>query len=160
MLGIYLQRSWIVDVATATILLPAFIFATPLFRLLGEDKDVAIAAGEISLWFIPFIYYFVFSLTMQMYLQAQLKNSIVGWLCSSSFVLHLLLSWIMVSVLDLGVPGAMIALNISGWSTVIGGFIYIFGGWCPQTWKGFTKAAFVDLIPVVKLSISSGVMLW
>ncbi|KAI3421623.1 Protein DETOXIFICATION (Multidrug and toxic compound extrusion protein) [Psidium guajava] len=159
MLGIYLQRSWIVDAVTATILLPVFIFATPLFRLLGESDEVAAAAGEISLWFIPFLYYFVFSLTTQMYLQAQLKNSIIGWLCCGSFVLHLLLSWIMVSVLKLGVPGAMIALNISGWSTVIGAFIYIFGGWCPQTWKGFTKAAFVDLIPVIKLSISSGVML-
>lgn len=159
MMGIYLQRSWIIDFVTATIFLPLFIFVTPLFQLLGEDEDVAVAAGQISLWFIPYIYSTVFSLTIQMYLQAQMKNLIIGWLCCGSFVLHLLLSWIMVSVLELGVPGAMIALNISIWSIVIGGFIYVFGGWCPQTWTGFTKAAFVDLIPVIKLSISSGVML-
>lgn len=37
--------------------------------------------------------------------------------------------------------------------------MYIFGGWCPNTWKGFTKAAFADMLPLVKLSISSGVMI-
>ncbi|KAL3715608.1 hypothetical protein ACJRO7_007351 [Eucalyptus globulus] len=159
MLGIYLQRSWIVDLVMATILLPLFIWATPLFQLLGEDEDVTAAVGQISLWFIPVVHYYVFLYTTQMYFQSQLKNSIVGWLCTGSFLLHLLLSWIMVSVLDLGVPGAMIALNVSSWSTVIGAFVYIIGGWCPQTWKGFNRAAFADLIPMIKLSLSSGVML-
>ncbi|KAJ0851752.1 hypothetical protein HanRHA438_Chr14g0630541 [Helianthus annuus] len=48
---------------------------------------------------------------------------------------------------------------ISSWSLVIGEFIYIFRGWCPNSWKGFTFAAFKDLMPLVKLSVSSGVML-
>uniref|UniRef100_A0A251SE28 Uncharacterized protein n=1 Tax=Helianthus annuus TaxID=4232 RepID=A0A251SE28_HELAN len=42
---------------------------------------------------------------------------------------------------------------------IIEEFIYIFGGWCPNSWKGFTVAAFKDLVPVIKLSISSGIML-
>ncbi|CAK7337221.1 unnamed protein product [Dovyalis caffra] len=49
MMGIYLQRSWIVDGVAATILLPLVIFATPIFRLLGQEDDVAIASGNISL---------------------------------------------------------------------------------------------------------------
>ncbi|MFS7942466.1 hypothetical protein Hanom_Chr06g00488731 [Helianthus anomalus] len=52
----------------------------------------------------------------------------------------------------------MILLSMSSWSLVIAEFIYIFGGWCPYSWKGFTVAAFKDLVPVVKLSIYSGVM--
>ncbi|GFP99580.1 mitotic checkpoint protein bub3.3 [Phtheirospermum japonicum] len=51
--------------------------------------------------------------------------------------------------------GAMGALFISSWFVVFGEFVYIFGGWCPDTWKGFTLAAMKDLLPVVKLSISS-----
>lgn len=160
MMGIYLQRSWIVDAVTATIMVPLFIFATPLFRLLGEDEAIAVASEEISLWFIPIFYSFVFNFTIQMYLQAQLKNSIIGWLSAFSFILHILLSWIFVSILDLGVAGAMGAFNISSWLPIAGEFVYIFGGWCPNTWKGFSTAAFIDLWPVVKLSISSGVMLW
>ncbi|KAL3570336.1 hypothetical protein D5086_027585 [Populus alba] len=159
MMGIYLQRSWIVDGAAATILLPLVIFAAPIFRLLGQEEDVAIAAGNMSPWFIPYVYYLVFSLTIQMYLQAQLKNKVVGWFSAISFVLHILLSWIFVNKLELGTAGAMGALTISTWSLVIGLLVYIFGGWCPNTWKGFTKAAFADILPVVKLSISSGFMI-
>jgi len=94
-----------------------------------------------------------------MFLQAQLKNLIVGCLSDSSFVIHLLLSWIFVEILDLEVAGAMGAYCISSWLMVFGEYVYVFGGWCPDTWKGFTKAAFYDILPVIKLSISSGVML-
>uniref|UniRef100_A0A5B6YQN2 Protein DETOXIFICATION n=1 Tax=Davidia involucrata TaxID=16924 RepID=A0A5B6YQN2_DAVIN len=159
MMGIYLQRSWIVDFITAIIFLPLFIFATPIFKLLGETDAIAIASENISLWFIPFAFSFVFALTIQMYLQAQLKNMIVGWLSTFSFVLHLILSWTFVSKLNWGVSGAMAALNISSWLMIFGEFVYVFGGWCPQSWKGFTIAAFKDIFPVVKLSISSGLMI-
>jgi MATE family multidrug resistance protein len=160
MMGIYLQRSWIVDVTTATIMIPLFVFTTPLFRLFGEDEEIAVESGPIALWMIGIIYSYVFALTMQMFLQAQLKNMIVGCLSASSFVIHLLLSWVFVEILDLEVAGAMGAYCISSWLMVFGEYAYVFGGWCPDTWKGFTKAAFYDILPVIKLSISSGVMLW
>ncbi|XP_075499111.1 protein DETOXIFICATION 24-like, partial [Primulina tabacum] len=38
-------------------------------------------------------------------------------------------------------------------------FIYIFGGGCGDSWKGFNVAALKDIFPVVKLSISSGLMI-
>lgn len=159
MMGIYLQRSWIINLATGIILLPAFIFAADIFKLLGEQTDIANRAGYISLWFIGILYFFVFSLTIQKYLQAQLKNMIVGWLSAVAFVVHVALSWIFVSKLNLGIPGAMSAMIIASWFIVIGEFVYLFGGWCPNTWKGFSSAAFADLYPVLKLSISSGVMI-
>ncbi|KAL9423073.1 hypothetical protein AB3S75_035210 [Citrus x aurantiifolia] len=159
MMGIYLQRSWIINLATGTILLPAFIFAADIFKLLGEQTDIANRAGDISLWFIGILYFFVFSLTIQKYLQAQLKNMIVGWLSAVAFVVHVALSWIFVSKLNLGIPGAMSAMIIASWFIVIGQFVFLFGGWCPNTWKGFSSAAFADLYPVLKLSISSGVMI-
>lgn len=160
MMGIYLQRSWIVDLFTLTVLLPIFIFGTQVYRLLGEDEAIAQSGGYISLWFIPFIYNFVFSLTIQMFLQAQLKNMVIACLSIFQFGLHIPLSWLLVTKLGYGIPGAMIALSASSWFLVIGEFIYIFGGWCPLSWKGFTVAAFKDLFPVIKLSISSGVMVW
>ncbi|XVF42752.1 hypothetical protein PTKIN_Ptkin01aG0389400 [Pterospermum kingtungense] len=159
MMGIYLQRSWIVDGVTATILAPLFIFATPILRLLRQEEELAVAAGPISLWFLPMIYSFVLSMTLSMFLQAQLKNLIVGWLSTAAFVLDMLLSWLFVYKFNWGVNGAMAAMNISGWAMVIGQLVYVLGGWCPDTWKGFSKAAFFDLLPVVKLSISSGVMI-
>ncbi|KAG7960284.1 hypothetical protein I3843_10G115900 [Carya illinoinensis] len=159
MLGIYLQRSWVINITVATILVPIFIFSTPIFKLLGENEDVAEVAGYISLWFIPVLYYFPFAFSIQKYLQTQLKNTIVGWLSALTFALHVLLSWIFVSKLHFGIPGAMGAIIISYYVVLIGLFVYVFGGWCSKTWRGFTSVAFRDLLPVVKLSISSGVML-
>ncbi|KAJ0013915.1 hypothetical protein Pint_20801 [Pistacia integerrima] len=160
MMGIYLQRSWIVSTSAATIFVPVFIFATQIFKLLGEEDDIATEAGIISLWFIPVLYSTVFSSTMQMFLQAQLNNFVIIWLTVATFAIHVLLSWILVYLLNYGIPGAMVAMNISFWLLVFGEFVYILGGWCPDAWRGFTKAAFSNLLPVIKLSISSGVMIW
>lgn len=160
MLGIYLQRSWIITLVTASLLVPVYVFITPIFKLLGEEEGIADAAGYIALWFIPTIYSYVFNLTIQKYLQSQLKNTIIGWLSSISLVIHIALSWLFVNVFEWGIPGAMSAMIISSWLVVIGEFVYIFGLWTPNTWKGFTMAAFTDLWPVIKLSISSGVMIW
>ncbi|CAA3023121.1 DETOXIFICATION 24-like [Olea europaea subsp. europaea] len=158
MMGIFLQRSWFVDLITLTILLPVFLLATPIFRLLGEEETIAKSAGFISMWFIPFVYSLFFSLTIQMYLQAQQKNMVTAWLSSIQFIIHIPLSWLFVYKLNWGTSGAMGALCVSSWFLVIGEFVYIFGGWCTETWNGFTIAAFKDVLPMVKLSISSGVM--
>uniref|UniRef100_A0A7N0VN44 Uncharacterized protein n=1 Tax=Kalanchoe fedtschenkoi TaxID=63787 RepID=A0A7N0VN44_KALFE len=159
MLGVYLQRSWIINLAIGTILLPLYLFTTPIYLLLGQDEAIAERAGVVSLWFIPFLFQGCLSTNTQMFLQAQMRNRIVGWLSLASLAVHVLLSWIFVYKLNLGVPGAMVAFNISYWMIVVGQFVYIFGGWCPGTWTGFTTAAFTDLWPVLKLSVSSGVML-
>ncbi|KAG6421266.1 hypothetical protein SASPL_117816 [Salvia splendens] len=140
-------------------LLPLFVFATPIFLALGEDEAIAASAGYISMWFIPFVYSTVFALTMQMYLQAQQKNTVVAWLSAAQLAVHVPLSWLLVTVMDLGVAGAMCALCVSSWLVIVGEFVYIFGGWCHHPWTGFTMVAFHDIIPAVKLSVSSSVML-
>ncbi|KAI4330577.1 hypothetical protein MLD38_028854 [Melastoma candidum] len=53
MLGIYLQRSPVVNLIVATALLPMFPFARPIFALLGEDDDIVEAVCYIAPWFIP-----------------------------------------------------------------------------------------------------------
>ncbi|KAL7138214.1 hypothetical protein ABFS83_10G148700 [Erythranthe nasuta] len=159
MMGIFLQRSWLVDFVTLTILLPLFIFGTSIFKLLGQETAIAESAGYMSLRFIPYCYATVFSLTIQMYLQAQQKNLIIAYLAILQIAIHVPMSWVFVYVMEWGVGGAMAALCISPWIAVFGEFIYIFGGWCPHSWKGFTMAAFKDVFPVVKLSLASGLML-
>ncbi|KAJ4830586.1 hypothetical protein Tsubulata_004754 [Turnera subulata] len=159
MMGVYLQRSLLINLGTATILLPIFVFAGKIFIVLGQDASIANVAGYLSLWFIPIMYFLALHVTIQKYLQAQLKNMIIGWLFAISFGIHVLLSWIFVSKLNMGIPGAMAAMILSNWFVLIGECVYVFGGWCPHTWKGFTWSAFSDLLPVLRLSISSGVML-
>jgi len=95
-----------------------------------------------------------------MYLQAQMRNAIVGVLSTLSLALDLVVTWWCVSVMGMGIGGALLGLNVGSWAMVLAEFVYIFGGWCPFTWTGFSIAAFVDLIPMLKLSISSGFMIW
>ncbi|XP_058078285.1 protein DETOXIFICATION 20-like [Magnolia sinica] len=159
MMGIYLQRSWIILTIAAIIILPLYIWAAPILRLVGESDELSEMAGQIALWFIPIVFYFMFSATLQFYLQAQLKNSIIAWLSSASFMIHVALSWIFVIKLGWGIPGAMGSMIVACWVSIIGEFIYVFGGWCPLTWRGFSKSAFSELWSMAWLSVSSGVMM-
>ncbi|MFQ6646637.1 hypothetical protein Gotur_018891 [Gossypium turneri] len=48
MLGIYLQRSWLLLFLTTSCLLPLFIFTTKILIALGQDEKIAIVAGYIA----------------------------------------------------------------------------------------------------------------
>ncbi|XP_058107628.1 protein DETOXIFICATION 21-like [Magnolia sinica] len=159
MLGVYLQRSWIVELVCTFVLLPIFIFTAPLLRLLGQEAEIASVAGTISLWFIPIIFSYIFSFTLQMYLQAQSKNIIIAYLAALTLSLHIFLSWLMAVKLEWGIPGVMLSMILASWIPIIGQMGFVIWGGCPDTWTGFSMLAFKDLCPVIKLSLSSGVML-
>ncbi|XP_077248890.1 protein DETOXIFICATION 20-like [Tasmannia lanceolata] len=159
MLGIYLQRSWLVEFVISLPLIFLFIFAAPILKLLGQSEEIALVANTISLWYIPIFISFIFSFTLQMYLQAQSKNMIITWLAALSLVLDAFCSWVLAKKMELGVSGVMISMIFASWIPIIGQLIFVFSGGCPQTWTGFSMLAFADLWPVVKLSVSSGVML-
>ncbi|GFP90852.1 protein transparent testa 12, partial [Phtheirospermum japonicum] len=105
MLGVYLQRSWIVLFLCCLIMLPALIFAAPVLKLLGQPDDVAELSGVVSLCFIPLHFSFAFQFPLQRFLQSQLKNSIIAWVNLGALLVHVILSWLVVYRLRLGVVG-------------------------------------------------------
>lgn len=113
MLGIYLQRSWIVLLCCAVLLLPIYLFTTPLLIFLGQDSKIAAMAGTISLWYIPVMISNVGNFTLQMYLQAQSKNMIVTYLAMLNLGLHLFLSWLLTVQFYLGLAGVMGSMVIA-----------------------------------------------
>ena len=160
MLGVYLQRSWLILLMCSIVLTPVFIFTTPILIALGQDQAIAEVAGTISLWLIPVIFSFILSFTCQMFLQAQSKNIIIAYLAAFTLVIHVFLSWLLTVKYKFGLSGAMVSTILAFWIPNIGQLVYIFGGWCSETWKGFSMLAFKDLWPIIKLSLSSGVMAW
>ncbi|CAL5185620.1 unnamed protein product [Lathyrus oleraceus] len=158
MLGVYLQRSWIVLFLTTILLLPLFIFTAPILEALGQDKIIAEMAGKFSLWSIGLTFAMIVSFTCQTFLQAQSKNVIIAYLAAFSVVVHLLLSWLLTIKLGFGITGAMISLLLSSWLPNIGQLIFIMTK-CHDTWKGFSLLAFKDLWPTAKLSLSAGIMM-
>ncbi|XP_058079490.1 protein DETOXIFICATION 21-like [Magnolia sinica] len=159
MLGIYLQRSWIVLFSVTIILLPLFIFTAPILRLLGQADDISAMAGTIALMLIPIIFTFIFSFTLQMYLQAQSKNIIIAYLAVIQLAIHIFLSWLMVVKLRWGVVGIMVSIFLSDCIPIVGMVGYICFGGCPDTWQGLSIEALKNLWPIIKLSLSSGAML-
>ncbi|KAF5749139.1 MATE efflux family protein [Tripterygium wilfordii] len=159
MLGIYLQRSWIVLSLTAIFVLPIFIFTTPILKFLGQEEGIAEVAGSISLWLIPVVFSYIVSYTCQMFLQAQSKNMIIAYLAAFSILIHILLSWLLTVKFKLGLSGALLSTILAYWIPNVGQLLFIVCGGCRETWKGFSSLAFKDLWPVVKLSLSAGAML-
>ncbi|KAL3838628.1 hypothetical protein ACJIZ3_023219 [Penstemon smallii] len=159
MLGVYMQRSWIVLFGTCIILLPIYIFATPILKLLGQPDDVAELSGYLALCIIPVHFGFAFVFPLQRFLQCQLKNAVNATAAFVSLAVHIGVSYWFVYGLKLGVVGAAVALNISWWVFILGMFLFTVCGGCPETWKGFSMEAFTGLWDFLKISASSGVML-
>ncbi|XP_058786335.1 protein DETOXIFICATION 27-like [Vicia villosa] len=159
MLGIYLQRSWIVLFVCCFLLLPFYVFATPFLKLIGQPDDVAEWSGIVAIWLIPLHFSFAFQLPLQRFLQCQLKTSVIAWVALLGLVVNVVTSWLLVYVWDFGLIGAAISLDISWWVLVFGMFGYTVWGGCPLTWNGFSMEAFSGLWDFFKLSFASGVML-
>ncbi|CAL5337440.1 unnamed protein product [Camellia sinensis] len=60
MLGIYMQCSWVVLFLRSILLLPLFVFPTPILKLTGQSAVVAELAGVVALWLIPMHLSFAF----------------------------------------------------------------------------------------------------
>ncbi|KAI3689200.1 hypothetical protein L2E82_47151 [Cichorium intybus] len=159
MIGIYMQRSWIVLLFCCIITLPLYIYATPILKLLGQSDEVAELSGLAAIWLIPQHFSFAFLFPVQRFLQSQLKAPILAWVSLVILVIHILVSWLFTSVFEFGIVGTVVALDISWWLNFVGLFAYTIFGGCPLTWNGFSMEAFSGLWEFVKLSVASGVML-
>ncbi|KAF9609082.1 hypothetical protein IFM89_012647 [Coptis chinensis] len=159
MLGVYMQRSWIVLFLCSVLLLPMYIFATPVLKFLGQPDDVAEQSGIVAMWMIPLHFSFAFQFPLQRFLQSQLKTGIIAWVSLISFIVHVFVTWLFVYKLQYGIIGTAITLNFSWWVLVFGMFAYTVCGGCPLSWTGFSSQAFSGLGEFLKLSAASGVML-
>ncbi|XP_059643325.1 protein DETOXIFICATION 27-like [Cornus florida] len=159
MLGVYMQRSWIVLFMCCVLLLPLYLFASPILKLLGQPEDIAELSGVVAFWLVPLHFSFAFQFPLQRFFQSQLKNGVIAWVNLVALLVHIFVSWLFVYCLKLGVVGTAITLNFSWWVVVLGMFGYTVWGGCPRTWTGFSFEAFSGIWDFVKISAASGVML-
>ncbi|CAK9175973.1 unnamed protein product [Ilex paraguariensis] len=159
MLGVYMQRSWVILNSTAFILMFFYIFATPLLKLIGQTEEISNAAGQLAVWMIPQLYAYAVNFPIAKFLQAQSKIMAMAWISAVGFVLHTFFSWLLMLKLGLGLGGGAVVLNASWWFIVLAQMVYIFSGTCGRAWSGFSWKAFHNLWGFVKLSLASAVML-
>ncbi|KAJ8541336.1 hypothetical protein K7X08_002152 [Anisodus acutangulus] len=142
LLGVYLQRSWVVLFISSLVLLPLFVFAEPILELLGQPDEVAKLTGKIAIWLIPMHLSFPFQFTLLRFLQCQLKTAVIAWVSGGTLALHVVLCWIFLYKLGFGIVGTALILDFSWWISVLGFLAYIVFGGCPHSWTGFSRQAF------------------
>ncbi|CAN6879777.1 unnamed protein product [Brassica oleracea] len=158
MLGVYMQRSWIILFVSCIFLLPIYIFATPVLRLLGQAEEIAVAAGEFTLLTIPQLFSMAFTFPTSKFLQAQSKVIAIAWIGFVALIMHVAMLWLFIVVFGWGTNGAALAFSITNWGTAISQIVYVIG-WCNEGWTGLTWLAFKEIWAFVRLSIASAVML-
>ena len=160
MLGIYMQRSWVILVTTALLLSLLYIFAAPLLKLIGQTEEISEAAGVFAIYMIPQLFAYAMNFPIAKFLQSQSKIMVMALIAAVVLVLHTLFSWLLMLKLGWGLVGAAIVLDASWCSIVIAQLLYIFSGACGRAWSGFSLKAFQNLWGFVKLSLASAVMMW
>jgi MATE family multidrug resistance protein len=137
---------------------PFFVFAEPLLLAIGQDAAVAHEAARFALYILPGAFSFAINFPTAKFLQAQSKVLVLAWIGVAGIGFHVALTYLVVTVLGWGTPGAAAAYDISLWAIALGQAAYIIG-WCKDGWRGWSMAAFNDMWAFVKLSIASAVML-
>ncbi|CAA6666521.1 unnamed protein product [Spirodela intermedia] len=94
MLGIYLQRSWIILIFSCFIL-------CPIYR-----DDIAELAGRFALWITPQMFANAINFPVQKFLQAQRKVTVLAWIGFIGLVAHVITLWVFLFVLDWRLFGA------------------------------------------------------
>ncbi|CAM8890154.1 unnamed protein product [Rhodiola kirilowii] len=158
LLGVYMQRSWIILTATCFVILPLYIYATPVLKLLGQRHDIAEMAGHFSIQTIPQMFSLAINFPTQKFLQAQSKVAVLAYVGIGALLFHVFILWIFVVVMKWGMAGAAAAYNLSAWVIAIAQVIYVVN-WCKDGWKGLSWLAFKEIWAFVRLSIASAVML-
>ncbi|KAM1471592.1 hypothetical protein FF1_041965 [Malus domestica] len=158
MLGIYLQRSWIILFVTTLFILPIYIFAAPILKLLGQEDDIANLAGKFTLQIIPQLFSLAINFPAQKFLQAQRKVKMLAWIAMLALVIHIGMIALFMYVFNWGTLGAAVSFNITRWAIAIAQVVYIMG-WCKEGWTGFSWMALNEMWAFVRLSLASAAML-
>ncbi|XP_042507457.1 protein DETOXIFICATION 33-like isoform X2 [Macadamia integrifolia] len=159
MLGIYMQRSWVILFVTSLILVPVYVFSSSILKLFGQTDEIAEITGKFAIWMLPQLFAYALNFPIQKFLQAQGKFFVMAFVAGVVLVIHVVLSWLLILKLGWGLVGAAVSLNLSWWLVVIGQLAYIFIWKSDGAWTGFSFQAFKDLFGFVKLSLASAVML-
>ncbi|MQM12020.1 hypothetical protein Taro_044931 [Colocasia esculenta] len=160
MLGVYLQRSTILLMATSVPLTVVYAFCRPILLALGESPSIAKAASIFVYGLIPQLFAYAANFPIQKFMQAQSIVAPSAYISAATLPVHLLLSWLAVYKLGMGLLGASLMLSLSWWIVVGAQYVYIVTSErCRRTWRGFTIQAFSGLPEFLKLSTASAVML-
>ncbi|XP_061342814.1 protein DETOXIFICATION 41-like [Gastrolobium bilobum] len=159
-MSIILQRAIILHSGAAVILTFLYWYSGSILKAIGQSESIAERGQVFARGLILQLYAFAICCPMQRFLQAQNIVNPLAYMSVGVFLLHVLLSWLVVYVLGYGLLGAALTLSFSWWLLVLlNGLYIILSPRCKETWTGFTIKAFQGIWPYFKLTVASAVML-
>ncbi|XP_062020333.1 protein DETOXIFICATION 41-like [Rosa rugosa] len=159
-MGIICQRAIVLHLGAAVLLTFLYWWSGPLLVAMGQSESIAEQGQIFARGLIPQLYAFAINCPQQRFLQAQNIVNPLAYMSIGVFLLHTLLTWVVVYVVDYGLIGAALTLSFSWYLLVITNGIYILvSPNCKETWTGFSWKAFSGMWPYFKLTIASAVML-
>lgn len=160
-MGIICQRAVVLHLGAAVMLTFVYWYSGPILKGIGQSDSIAEQGQVFARGLIPQLYAFALSCPMQRFLQAQNIVNPLAYMSVGVFLLHILLTWLAVYVLNYSLLGAALTLSLSWWFLVITNALYILlSPNCRHTWTGFSIKAFQGIWPYFKLTVASAVMLW
>uniref|UniRef100_A0A2P2MJY6 Protein DETOXIFICATION n=1 Tax=Rhizophora mucronata TaxID=61149 RepID=A0A2P2MJY6_RHIMU len=159
-MGLICQRAIILHVGAAILLTFLYWFSGSILKAIGQSESIAEQGQVFARGLIPQLFAFAIACPMQRFLQAQNIVNPLAYMSVGVFLLHALVTWIVVYVLDYGLLGAALALSFSWWVLVIlNGLYIVLSPSCKETWTGLSLGAFTGIWPYFKLTVASAVML-
>lgn len=159
-MGIICQRAIVLHVGAAFLLTFLYWFSGDALVAIGQSESIAEQGQIFARGLIPQLYAFAIACPMQRFLQAQNIVNPLAYMSVGVFLLHILLTWIVVYVLDYGLIGAALTLSFSWWLLVIlSGLYIVLSPSCKETWTGLSMRAFKGIWPYFKLTVASAIML-
>ncbi|XP_062176361.1 protein DETOXIFICATION 41-like [Alnus glutinosa] len=159
-MGVICQRAIILHLGAAVLLTFLYWYSGAFLKAIGQSESIAEQGQIFARGLIPQLYAFATSCPMQRFLQAQNIVNPLAYMSIGVLLLHTLLTWVVVYILDYGLLGAALTLSLSWWILSIVNALYILlSPSCKETWTGFSLKAFTGIWPYFKLTIASAVML-
>ncbi|KAI6697106.1 hypothetical protein NL676_017225 [Syzygium grande] len=159
-MGIICQRAIVLHLGAAVLLSFVYWFSGDILLAIGESESITEPGQLFTRGLIPQLYAFALACPMQRFLQAQNIVNPLAYMSVGVFLLHTLLTWIVVYVLDYGLLGAALTLSLSWWILVLINALYIvLSPSCKETWTGLSIRALTGVWPYFKLTVASAVML-
>ncbi|KAL9253340.1 DETOXIFICATION 41-like protein [Drosera capensis] len=160
-MGIICQQAIFLQLGAAFLLSFLFWFSGAFLQAIGQSESITEQGQVFAHGVIPQLYAFAIMCPMHRFLQAQNIVNPVACMTVCVCLLHILLTWLVVYVLDYGLLGAALTLSFSWWllAVLIALYIY-FSPLCKHTWSGLSWKAFKGIWPYLKLTFASAVMQW
>ncbi|GMG98878.1 hypothetical protein Nepgr_000718 [Nepenthes gracilis] len=159
-MGIICQRAIVLHLGAAILLTFVYWYSGAILKAIGQSESIAEQGQIFARGIILQLYAFAICCPLQRFLQAQNIVNPLAYMSVGVFLLHVLLTWLVVYVLDYGLLGAALTLSFSWWLLVVLNSLYILlSPSCKQTWTGFSAQALRGIWPYFKLTVASAVML-